>query len=76
MILVNVAQVQDGSAVVLGVEDHHFKCSACAEVERRRVLTRHGREIDAAFPTGSATAPQHDHFVALLKEVLAKVRIS
>ena len=57
-----------------GVEDYRFMCSECHEVERRLVLTRHGREIDTAPPVVPASAVQDEHIAALLRRVLAKIR--
>jgi hypothetical protein len=74
MILVNVVQVQDDTTAAPGVEDHRFMCSECREVERRLVLTRHGREIDTAPPVVPASAVQDEHIAALLRRVLAKIR--
>jgi hypothetical protein len=74
MILVNVVHVQDDTTAAPGVEDHHFMCSECHEVERRRVLTRHGREIDTAPPIVPASAVRDEHIAALLRRVLAKIR--
>ena len=74
MILVNVVQVQDDTTASLGIEDHSFLCSECHEVERRLVLTRHGREIDTAPPIVPASAVQDEHIAAPLRRVLAKIR--
>ena len=73
MILVNVVQVQDDTTVAPGVEDHRFMCSECREVERRLVLTRHGREIDTAPPVVPTSAVQDEHIAALLRRMLAKI---
>jgi hypothetical protein len=54
MILMNV--VQDDTMAVPGFEHHTFMCSACHDVERRLVFTRHGRQSDAE-PMPMNTAP-------------------
>jgi hypothetical protein len=74
MILVKVVQVQDDTTASPGIEDHSFMCSQCHEVERRLILTRHGREIDEAPPIVPASAVQEEHIAALLRRVLTKIR--
>ena len=72
MILVNVIQ-GDTTAAAPSVEDHRFMCSECHEVKQRRVLTRHGREIDAAPDIMPASTVQDERVAALLRCVLAKI---
>jgi hypothetical protein len=45
MILMRV--VPDDTLGVAGFEHHTFMCSACHDVQRLRVFTRHGRESAA-----------------------------
>jgi hypothetical protein len=45
MILMRV--VPDDTLGVAGFEHHTFMCSACHDVQRHRVFTRHGRESAA-----------------------------
>ena len=73
MILVKVVQVQDNTTASPGIEDHSFMCSQCHEVERRLILTKHGREIDEAPPIVPVSAVQEEHIAALLRR-LAKLR--
>jgi hypothetical protein len=74
MNLGKVIQVQDDTTASHGIEEHSFVCSECHEVERRLIVTRHGREIDKAPPIVPASAVQDEHIVALLRRVLAKIR--
>jgi hypothetical protein len=74
MILVNVVQVQDDTTAAAGVEDHHFMCSECHEIERQLIPTRHGREIDTAPPIVPASKVQDEHIAALLRRMVAKIR--
>jgi hypothetical protein len=73
MILVNVDRLQN-AAVSSCIEDHSFICLGCHEVERRLILTRHGREIDMAPSIVPVSAAQDDHIAALLRRVFAKIR--
>jgi hypothetical protein len=66
MILVNVVQLQGDTAAAPSLEDHRFKCSGCHEVKQRLVLTRHGREIDAAPDIVPASTVQDERIAALL----------
>ena len=72
MILVNVAR--DNTTGAPGIEHHNFMCSACHEVERHLVLTRHGREVDAAPPIVPPSAVKEEHIAALLRRVAARLR--
>jgi hypothetical protein len=72
MILMNV--VRGDATSPPGCERHTFKCSVCHEIERRLILTRHGREIDEPPPLIPASAAQAEDIVALLRRVAAKLR--
>jgi hypothetical protein len=80
MILMRVEQAD--KELVPGFEHHVFKCSACHDVERRLVFTRHGRESDTepmpvhpAPPTVPAAAVQDERIAPpnLLRRVVAKL---
>jgi len=73
MILVNAVHLQGNTTAAPSLEDHRFKCSGCHEVKQRRVLTRHGREIDAAPDIMPASTVQDERVAALLRCVLAKI---
>jgi hypothetical protein len=79
MILMKV--VQADSALLPGFEHHTFACSACHDVERRLVFTRHGREdstepmpVHAAPPMVPAAAAQDEPAPGLFRRVVAKLR--
>jgi hypothetical protein len=81
MILMSV--VRDDTMPVPGFEHHSFMCSACHDVERRLMFTRHGRESDTE-PMPMHTAPpivpasvEDEHRVAapgFFRRIVAKIR--
>ena len=81
MILMKV--VQDDTMAMPGFEHHTFMCSACHDVERRLVFTRHGRESDTepmpvhtAPPIAPASTAQDERIAApgLFRRVVTKLR--
>ena len=80
MILMKVDQADP--RLVPGFEHHTFVCSACQDVERRLVFTRHGRENDTepmpvhpAPPTVPAADVQEERMAApgLFRRVVTKL---
>jgi hypothetical protein len=80
MILMKVDQADP--KLVPGFEHHTFVCSACHDLERRLVFTRHGRENDSepmpvhtAPPTVPAADVQEERIAppGLFRRVVAKL---
>ena len=78
-----VEVVRDDTMPIPGFEHHTFKCSACDDVERRLVFTRHPAQshtepdpVYAASPELSSSTIQNEPTAppGILRRMLAKLR--